>query len=287
MVRKKAAKKTTGVKVKKRAAKKSKKLSAEEEASINEIAKRISSLKKKKQEKTESQKSSAILFTMDDVDEYLKSNETQKKKKSSQTAQKTNASKSKVETVSEAPKKAKKVAAASLDDILGLTPSVTKTAKKIKTEADVPKKFLKYYRLLIDLRNHLSEDLAFHTSETLKKSGKEDTGDLSGYGQHMADAGSEAFDRDLALNMVSSEQEALKEVEAAINRIFDGTYGICEQTGESIKEERLLAVPFTRFSIAGQQEYEKSSRKRRDSEGQMFEDSGDDIPLFTELDPDA
>ena len=287
MVRKKTAKKKTTPKAKKRAAKKSKKLTPEEEASINEIAIRISNLKKKKQEKAESQKASAIQFTMDDVDAFLKQNNSKAKKKISQAAQKTNTSKSKVETVVKAPQKAKKVAAASLDDILGLTPSVTKNTKKIKTEADVPKKFLKYYRLLVDLRNHLSEDLAFHTSETLKKSGKEDTGDLSGYGQHMADAGSEAFDRDLALNMVSSEQEALNEVEAAIQRIFNGSYGMCEQTGEKIKDERLMVVPFTRFSLEGQQEYEKSAKKRRNNEGQMFEDSGEDIPLFTELDPDA
>ena len=87
--------------------------------------------------------------------------------------------------------------------------------------------------------------------------------------------------------MVSSEQDALKEVEAAIDRIFEGSYGVCEQTGQAINHDRLMAVPFTRFSLMGQQDFEKNSKRKREEDGQVFEDSGDDIPLFTELDPDA
>jgi RNA polymerase-binding transcription factor DksA len=102
------------------------------------------------------------------------------------------------------------------------------------------------------------ESLGQHSEETLKRSAKEDAGDLSGYGQHMADAGTDTFDRDFALSLVSSEQEALSEVEAAIKRVHAGTYGICELTGKPISRDRLLAVPFTRYSAEAQKELEKT-----------------------------
>ena len=74
----------------------------------------------------------------------------------------------------------------------------------------------------------------------------------------MADAGTDTFDRDFALSLVSNEQEALSEVEAAIKRVHAGTYGICELTGKPISRDRLLAVPFTRYSAEAQKELEKT-----------------------------
>lgn len=282
MVRKKAAKKSTR-------AKKAKveKLTPEEEAGISEIAKRISSMKKQKASVKEEKQTSSITFTMQDVDDFLKSHKKKTARKTKKKKKNDSANQKIIQSQPEAPKKVKKVSAASLNDILGIGAAPVIGSRKVKNEGSVPQKFKKYYELLIDLRNHLSDDLALHTQETLNTSGKEDSGDLSGYGQHTADAGSEAFDRDLALNMVSSEQDALKEVEAAIDRIFEGSYGVCEQTGQAINHDRLMAVPFTRFSLMGQQDFEKNSKRKREEDGQVFEDSGDDIPLFTELDPDA
>lgn len=151
------------------------------------------------------------------------------------------------------------IKAASLADILGFNPA--KANKPSVDDGDLlelPEKYRRYYRLLVDLRNHVLESLGQHSEETLKRSAKEDAGDLSGYGQHMADAGTDTFDRDFALSLVSSEQEALSEVEAAIKRIHDGTYGICELTGKPISRDRLLAVPFTRYSAEAQKELEKT-----------------------------
>ena len=65
----------------------------------------------------------------------------------------------------------------------------------------------------------------------------------------MADAGTDSFDRDLTLGLASFEQEALYEVDAALQRIDDGTYGVCELTGRAIPWKRLEAIPWTRFSI--------------------------------------
>jgi RNA polymerase-binding transcription factor DksA len=128
-------------------------------------------------------------------------------------------------------------------------------------EKEVPEKFRRYYRLLLELRNHVLVQLGEHTEETLLKSSKDDSGDLSGYGQHMADAGTDTFDRDFALSLVSSEQEALSEIEAAIKRVHAGTYGICESTQKPISKDRLLAVPFTRYSTEAKKQVERHSHR--------------------------
>ncbi len=175
------------------------------------------------------------------------------------------------------PEKAKPqhVKAASLADILGFNPKKgPKTAEEI-AEKDVPEKFRRYYKLLIDLRSHLTAGIELHSEETLKRSAKDDAGDLSSYGQHMADAGTDTFDRDFALSMVANEQEALSEIEAAIKRIHDGTYGVCEATQKPIAKERLTAVPFARFSAEAQRDLERNRHRARTQAG-LFGELGED-----------
>ncbi len=84
-----------------------------------------------------------------------------------------------------------------------------------------------------------------------------------GFSEHMADAGTDSYDRDWALSMLSSEQNALYEVDQAINRIENGNYGICEVTGKRIEAERLKAIPWTRFSATAAKELEKQGEMRR------------------------
>ncbi|MEY3775654.1 MAG: hypothetical protein RLZZ129_2434 [Verrucomicrobiota bacterium] len=183
------------------------------------------------------------------------------------------------------PAKPNHIKAASLADILGFNPK--KQAKLDPADAaDVPEKFKRYYKLLVDLRNHLTAGIELHSEETLKRSAKDDAGDLSSYGQHMADAGTDTFDRDFALSLVSSEQEALSEIDAAIKRIHAGTYGVCEHKQQPIPKERLLAVPFTRYTAEAQKEIERNRHRSRtqaglfgehgEDSGKMMEDSGDE-----------
>jgi hypothetical protein len=108
-----------------------------------------------------------------------------------------------------------KVKAASLADILGFNPK-SRTSHAENEEAAVPEKFKRYYKLLIELRNHVTGQVDQHSEETLKRSAKEDSGDLSSYG---TDGGTDSFDRDFALSLVANEQEALSEIESAIQRI--------------------------------------------------------------------
>ena len=164
------------------------------------------------------------------------------------------------------PAKPHHVKTASLADILGFNPKRAKTPMP-EDDREVPEKFKRYHRLLVDLRNHLTAGITLHSEETLKRSSKEDSGDLSSYGQHMADAGTDTFDRDFALSLVSSEQEALSEIDAAIKRIHDGTYGICEITQKPISKDRLLAVPFTRYSAEAQKDIERNRYRTRTAGG--------------------
>ena len=172
------------------------------------------------------------------------------------------------------PAKPNHVKAASLADILGFNPKKTKAVEAIEAR-DVPEKYKRFHKLLMDMRKHLTEGIERHSEETLKRSVKEDAGDLSAYGQHMADAGTDTFDRDFALSLVSSEQEALSEIDAAIKRIRDGTYGICEITAKPISKERLLAVPFTRYSAEAQKQIERNRHHSRTQAG-LFGEAGEE-----------
>ncbi len=160
---------------------------------------------------------------------------------------------------------------------------MSSTESPIETRK-VPKKHQACHKLLIELRDHVKTGLSMHTEETLKRSSKDDAGDLSGYSQHMADAGTDTFDRDFALSMVSSEQDALTEIEAAIERIFSGKYGICEMTGQPIDNERLMAVPFTRYSVETQKQLEKNQTRSVQRGGVFAEASSEDAITFSDGD---
>ena len=172
------------------------------------------------------------------------------------------------------------VAAASIADLLGTNPF-----RKGSTSGDeskqVPERFRRYYSLLVYMREALQKGLAFHSESALKKSGKDDSGDLSGYSQHLADAGTDTADRDFALSLISNEQEALKEIADAIERMKKGGYGICEITSKAIPHARLMAVPFTRYSLEGQKELERNRRAHRRRGGNPLGEHGDEVGFGT------
>jgi DnaK suppressor protein len=78
--------------------------------------------------------------------------------------------------------------------------------------------------------------------------------------ENQADAGSDAYDRDFALNLLSQEQDALYEIEEALKRFDAGTYGICEMSGKPIPQARLEAIPFARFTVECQTQIEKRQK---------------------------
>ena len=238
--------------------------------------------------KLPSKKNTPIFFSIDEVREVIaerKSQETvskeQPKNKTNTERESSTAQKDQITTTEELTER-RNWEAASLDDILGLNAPPPKKVKQRDASA-VSGEFKPYYYLLVDLHQQVSQGLTNHTKDTLKRSQRDDSGDLCSYGQHMADAGTDTFDRDFALSLVSNEQELLSEIDRAIDRIFDGTYGTCEITGQAIDPERLKAVPFTRFSLEGQATYERKQAKRVQRSGAFIEARAEDA-AFTDQD---
>ena len=92
---------------------------------------------------------------------------------------------------------------------------------------------------------------------------RSENNEASAVGQHQADAGSDAYEKDFALSLLSQEQDALYEIEEALKRIEVGTYGVCEMSSKAIPHARLEAIPFARFTVECQQQLEKENRGRR------------------------
>ncbi len=116
-------------------------------------------------------------------------------------------------------------------------------------------KWKKHYRMLLDLHSHLRNQ----KSQLMKDAVEEYTG----IQREMADVGTNSYDHDWALSMISSEQSALYEIEQALNRMKNGTYGICELTGKPIPLERLNAIPWARFTAQAERELEKRGQLER------------------------
>lgn len=107
-----------------------------------------------------------------------------------------------------------------------------------------------HYKTLMRFRERLLEDQQRRVSETTER--------LEPHSMSEADSASDEFDHDLALSGISSAQETLVEVDQAMRRILNGSYGICEETGAAIPTARLRAIPWTRFSKSAERQLEKS-----------------------------
>jgi len=167
------------------------------------------------------------------------------------------------------------------------TPAVVKASPAAKAHPEVdsnrpPKKLklskedgAKFRKLLLDLRDHLIDGVNFLATDNLKRSHRDASGELSGYSLHMADAGTDNFDREFALSLVSNEQEALYEIEEALKRLDQNTYGICDNCEKPILKARLEAVPFARLCVNCQSTIEKD-RHRPAPQGPTFTESADE-----------
>ena len=114
---------------------------------------------------------------------------------------------------------------------------------------------------LLELRDAMVDSMAGVAQGTLRS--RAEGSEASAFGMHQADAGSDAYDRDFALSLLSQEQDALYEIDEALKRIELGTYGKCEMSGKSIPHARLEAIPFARFTVECQSQLEKQSRASR------------------------
>ena len=119
----------------------------------------------------------------------------------------------------------------------------------------------KQHARLLQLRDALLDSMSGVARDTLRS--RAEGSEASAFGMHQADAGSDAYDRDFALNLLSQEQDALYEIEEAIKRIEGGTYGVCEVCGKSIPHARLEAIPFARLTVDCQSQLERQRKLSR------------------------
>ncbi len=114
---------------------------------------------------------------------------------------------------------------------------------------------------LIELRDHLVDQMQGVAQDTLRV--RAEGSEASAFGMHQADAGSDAYDKDFALSLLSQEQDALYEIEEALKRIEGGTYGTCEMSNKAIPKVRLEAIPHARFTVECQAQLERENKGRR------------------------
>ena len=114
---------------------------------------------------------------------------------------------------------------------------------------------------LLQLRDAMVDSMAGVAKDNLRS--RAEGSEASAFGMHQADAGSDAYDRDFALSLLSQEQDALYEIDQALKRIELGTYGICEMSGKPISHARLEAIPFARFTVECQSQLEKQNKASR------------------------
>ena len=106
-----------------------------------------------------------------------------------------------------------------------------------------------YKTILLDLRKKLVGNVTFMEDEALGKSGQDASGDLSNVPIHMADVGTDNYDRDLTIGLIQNGEEEVKAIDNALERIGDKTYGTCEECGTKIAKVRLAALPYVHNCI--------------------------------------
>jgi RNA polymerase-binding protein DksA len=125
--------------------------------------------------------------------------------------------------------------------------AVPTDGKPRKNQAGLNSRELEHFRdLLLDKRRELVGDMSSMEREALRTSGGTN---LSTLPLHMADMGTDNYEQEFTLGLVEKDRNLLREINSALAKIQNGTYGICEGTGKPISKPRLEAQPWARYSI--------------------------------------
>ena len=132
-----------------------------------------------------------------------------------------------------------------------------KAAGGARNQAGLTARELEHFReLLLAKRRELLGDVVSMEQEALRTAGETN---LSNLPLHMADMGTDNYEQEFTLSLVENDRKLLHEINVALTKIRDGTYGICEGTGKPISKARLEAQPWARYSI----EYARELERRR------------------------
>jgi RNA polymerase-binding transcription factor DksA len=122
-------------------------------------------------------------------------------------------------------------------------------------------KLEKYERKLLRMRTDLLSELGYLEDEVLNHTAKDSSGDLSAYSFHMADLGTDAMRRETGFLLASKEGRMLLDVNDALRRIQDKSYGLCIECGKKINTKRLDAIPHASLCIKCQADEEKNNHQ--------------------------
>ncbi len=109
----------------------------------------------------------------------------------------------------------------------------------------------KYKKTLEEMRDQLTKVLQGSNEEVKRPD------EATGYTQHQADQGTDDFDRTISLELTDQEYKLLRQVERALQKIEDGTYGKCDISGDEIPSKRLDAIPYATMTVQAQEKMEK------------------------------
>jgi DnaK suppressor protein len=119
--------------------------------------------------------------------------------------------------------------------------------KPVKNQAGLKARELEFFRdLLVAKRRELLGDVHSMEEEALRSASGSN---LSNLPIHMADMGTDNYEQEFTLGLVEKDRQLLREINVALGKIRDGTYGICEGTGKPITKARLEAKPWAKYSI--------------------------------------
>jgi RNA polymerase-binding protein DksA len=147
-----------------------------------------------------------------------------------------------------------------------------KTAKSSKSSKDskdsksiskkrLSKKDLTYFKeKLLEEKQKVLEEMGNLQSNNLMQSISDQSGEISRYSYHLGDTASLSYGREFSMGLAERQQKYLEQVDEALERIENNTYGICKVTGEIIPKERLEAVPVAKYSVKGKEILEKKRR---------------------------
>ena len=123
-----------------------------------------------------------------------------------------------------------------------------------KTEAKA------FYDILIKKKSELLKGIEHIAKDNLKTSQRDAAGDLSAYSLHMADVASDNYEREFSLGLADAEQKLLGRINAALEKINNNTFGLCELCEKKITKERLKIVPYAELCVPCQEKQEKKKR---------------------------
>jgi len=123
------------------------------------------------------------------------------------------------------------------------------------------KELQKFKEVLLAKRNEIFGNVLSMEDETLRRQ----RSDLSNMPIHMADIATDNYETEYTLELVGSERKLMQEIDEALDRIENGTYGICEGSGKSIPKTRLEAIPWARYCVEYARLLEKGLVREKDS----------------------